>query len=100
MKLGKEVEANEIIIYESPSTLIMADWFQSLVKHSELKWEYDDMLNMGYLTLKQISDQLIALGYGETFTVIQEDCLDGCIYTYGNYNPESWILTGKTMGYA
>lgn len=72
---------------------------------STLKWnspEDEQIAEVydGWLTLKEIANQLQALGYGHVFYVWTEQPLFGAIYEYGNQpNLPHWIEHGKTNGY-
>ena len=69
-----------------------------LVKSDELTWNHDDESGK-YLTLDEISDQLIGLGYDFTFYVWKEIGLRGKIYQFGNHGL-FWEEHGETKGYA
>lgn len=70
-----------------------------IVGLDELKWRIDGGCEE-FLTLKDISEQLIKLGYGRTYYVWYETGLRGVIYQYGNYEPPTWVQHGTTKGYA
>ena len=69
-----------------------------LVNPDELTWNYDEEIGE-YLTLQEISEQLISLGYDIVFYVWVELGLSGKIYQFGNHGM-FWELHGETQGYA
>ena len=77
-----------------------------IVPHCELNWRnpYDDDDDYDlplFLSLKEISDQLIEKGYKPTFYVWCETGLSGKIYRYGNDTDDAyWTEHGETNGYA
>lgn len=78
-----------------------------LVKPESLKWRCDTFTdeNSGYaeefryITLADISEQILKTGYNSTILVVTEDPLDGNIYRYGNCG-EFWERVGRMCGYA
>lgn len=103
----EEWTVDETVIYRYDNFIrIIAgkDGKEVIVDPDELKWpRYDGGQDVGVyesLTLKEISNQLIALGYHRVFYVWVELGLSGQIYQYGNYDPHEWAEHGTTRGYA
>lgn len=93
---------NNEIIYRNDVFLIIAmEGTKKIpVDADRLKWNQTDEIEPN-LTLKEISDQLKALGYKGVFYVWYEWDLTGRIYQYGNYKPyDFWVEHGTTKGYA
>lgn len=94
--------ANDVMIYRNDVFLIIVTegTRKVLVDADRLTWNQTDEIEPN-LTLKEISDQLKALGYKGVFYVWYEWDLTGRIYQYGNYKPyDFWVEHGTTKGYA
>jgi len=79
---------------------------QVIVQEDEIKWKVNSRkhntgIHIKHLKLKEISNQLTALGYRAVFSVWRETEEEGVIYQFGNY-PEypNWEKHGETKGYA
>ena len=70
-----------------------------LVDPEELDWRENEKMPI-ILTLREIGEQLLALGYEPPFYVWEEGPLEGTIYQYGNYDPPQWLEHGQTKGFA
>lgn len=73
---------------------------ECLVDKEMLDWHFSEEWQCRYLSLWEIEQQLFKLGYQATFYVWHERELDGIIYEYGNYTPPSWVIHGRTKGFA
>lgn len=77
-----------------------------VVPYLDLEWrnpyeDEDDYDLPLFLTLKEISEQLLAMNYKPVFYVCYEMGLSGKIYEYGNdTNDLHWREYGETRGYA
>ena len=74
-----------------------------LVDPLKLTWhimEFTEVDKEERLTLKEISQQLLRLGYKSVLYVWEETPLEGTIYQYGNYEDRSWVIHGTTKGFA
>lgn len=64
-----------------------------------LKWRENENKEI-VLTLQEISDQLLKMGYLPVFYVVCDSATWGHIYYYGNYDDGQWTIYAETMGYA
>lgn len=72
---------------------------EQMIPLTALKW--NDVYDCGgWLSLGEIASQLKNLGHQDVYYVWQDTPLQGRIYQYGNYDPESWIVYGRTQGFA
>lgn len=91
MKLNSVVDENTVV-YET--CMIYTIGISAIIHSEELKWH--DSEEFGYLTLKEIKEQLNGL----PVRIINDDGTKGEIYEYGNYGDDKWYLYGITKGYA
>lgn len=108
MDTTKNRNCDDIEITDEGITIIAYDkkGEKVIVPYRRLKWrnpysDGDDYDLPLFLTLKEISTQLLSMEYKSVFYVAYELGLSGTIYQYGN-DPErdGWIEYGKTKGFA
>lgn len=108
MTIDTNKNCDETEISDEGATIIAYDnsGKKVIVPCWDLEWrnpyeDGDDYDLPLFLTLKEISDQLISLGYKPVFYVWHEMGMSGTIYRYGNYDEINyWTEHGKTKGYA
>lgn len=104
MSINQTIICDDIELMDEGVTIIACtkDNEKVIVPFYDLDWrnpyengdDYDLPL---FLTLKEISNQLIETGYKPTFYVWREMGLSGKIYAYNN---DCWREYGETKGYA
>ncbi len=92
MKRWRSIDEWDKVVYKNTETFIYNDL---------LEWHYDiTRYEEPFLSLAEIEEQLLKAKYTPPFYVWHDDYLDGIIYEYGNYNPPSWVIHGRTKGFA
>lgn len=108
MSINRIKNCDDVEIMDEGVTIIAynENYQKVIVRESDLNWrnpfkEEDDYDIPLFLTLKEISEQLLAMKYKSVFYVWYEMGLSGKIYQYGNYSDcPYWMEYGETIGYA
>lgn len=98
MNFGFEDQGDQVI-YKFETKIMVCGSEDLFIDVEQLKWR-DHEESEPELTLREVSDQLIKLGYSGVFYVWTELGLSGEIYQFGNYDPPMWVKHGETKGYA
>ena len=86
------IKVSSLSLVESSSTKIL------YIKDG--KWEvFNDDIPYDENLLATLADIQKTVN-SKLIEVIYDRGLEGCIYTFNNYNDGNWYLTGKTCGYA
>ena len=101
MNTLKAINPKNIIITNGIVRIIAMKRWRSIDEWDLLEWHYDiTRYEEPFLSLAEIEEQLLKAKYTPPFYVWHDDYLDGIIYEYGNYNPPSWVIHGRTKGFA